>query len=93
MTNTITKDQAVQLAREAGFRLPEFYDNVDGDNYKTKRFAISQDLLNFIQATYKLGRNAGLDDASELCGTPKSNGEMRTAGECESAIESLKDNT
>lgn len=83
---TIAKKLTVQLARKAGF-------SVDS----TPWFA---SLERFAESIYKLGRNAGLEAAKQVCidaSTPQSD-EMHTDAQwaakvLATQIESLKDNT
>lgn len=69
----ISKEQAVQLAREAGFA----YSWSESAGEALERFA---------QAAFKLGRNAGLEEAKDIA-------EHACVWLVASAIESLKDNT
>lgn len=73
----ISKEMAVQLAREAGFA------------YSWSE-AAGEALERLIQAAFKLGRNAGLEEAKQLFPQPH---QEYFGREAQDAIESLKDNT
>lgn len=75
---TITKELAVKLAREAGF-------SVDS----TPWFA---SLERFAESIYKLGRNAGLEEAAQL-GRIGDRVKNSTVVEFVGEIYELKDNT
>lgn len=94
MTNTITKDQAVQLAREAGV-IREY------GGFSLVTWQEGQDrALAFAQAAYKLGRNAWLEEAKQACvatHSKRSKEGLKTGYnaimQCSDAIESLKEPT
>ncbi len=84
--STISKEQAMQLALEAGWRGWPL-----GQNEFIKRFG---------QAAYKLGRNAGLEEAKLACKNEELTDDLLVAEDCaynnaishaSAAIESLKD--
>lgn len=87
---TITKEQAVQLAREAGF-----------GGMITGVVGTTEELHRLVQAAFKLGRNAGLEEAKQKCkqlevaidGAGNTYYRPADARQCVAAIESLKDNT
>lgn len=92
MTNTISKDQAVALAREAGI--------VPHPGNSGMNLSCSDETIQALtQAAYKLGRNAGLEEAKQVCNTVAA--EWATfhqvapsaAYNCATAIEYLEDNT
>ena len=95
MTHPISKEQAVQLAREAG-ATP--YTNRHYPDRPTHTFNVEQ-LEAFATNAYKLGRNAGLDEAQQICtelaelNRKAMTDSMWQQEECAAAIESLKDNT
>lgn len=76
---TITKEQALQLAREAGFKQRYSIPN--------EWWMLTDDIERFAKSIYKLGRNAGLEEARKA--TVPHSCVMSAAR----AIESLKDNT
>jgi hypothetical protein len=80
---TITKAQAVQLAREAGYQSP----NAMGPCEDFECF----DLHAFAQAAYKLGRNGGLEEAKDKIRIHTLGQPLVLAEKLTSAIESLKD--
>ena len=88
----ISKEQAVQLARESGAVVeiglaPVFYTH--------------DQIHDFAKAAYTLGRNAGLEEAKQKCkqlevaidGAGNTYYRPADARQCVAAIESLKDNT
>ena len=89
MNHPISKEQAVQLAREAGV--------VDGP--KILMMATPDELHRFAQAAFKLGRNSGLEEAAKVCtelaelNRKAMTDSMWQQEECASAIESLKEPT
>lgn len=80
--NTISKEQAVQLAREAGF----------AEMTSDRLHAV---IHRFAQSTHKLGSNSGLDAAkNKVSSMPWIDGaSIPSNHEMARAIESLKDNT
>ena len=84
----ISKEQAVQLAREAGF----------SEMTSDRLHAV---IHRFAQSVHKLGRNAGLEEAKQKCkqlevaidGAGNTYYRPADARQCVAAIESLKDNT
>ena len=87
----MTKDEAIKLAREAGV--------VDGP--KILMMTTPDELHRLAQAAFKLGRNAGLEEAKQKCkqlevaidGAGNTYYRPADARQCVAAIESLKDNT
>lgn len=77
----ISKEQAVQLAREAGF----------AEMTSDRLHAV---IHRFAEAAYKLGRNAGLDEAvAEASHWQTLSSSHKCGFYIAAAIESLKDNT
>ena len=87
----ISKEKAVQLAREAGATEIEC---------SAKLLMFGDEIHALAQAAYKLGRNAGLEEAIPIArsathnaGDEYGHGYNKAAAEITRAIESLKDNT
>jgi hypothetical protein len=79
---TITKDQALKIAREAGDYADKHHEHHGG--------WIEAESYYFANNVFKLGRNAGLEAAQQICR------EINCIQNFEGAvasIESLKDNT
>lgn len=83
---TISKEQALKIAREAGDYADKHHEHHGG--------WIEAESYYFATNVFKLGRNAGLEEAKQECLTPhRYFKDARTNLQCASAIESLKDNT
>lgn len=80
---TISREQAVQLAREAG--LSEFIGN--------DRAELGPQLQALAKAAFKLGRNQALEEAKDKVRIHTLGQPLVLAEKLTSAIESLKDNT
>lgn len=85
----ISKEQAVQLAREAGFdiSISQGLKNPTPEVFAAN-VLVTSEIERICQAAFKLGRNSGLDAAKNVALEYPKYGEA-TAEE----IESLKDNT
>jgi hypothetical protein len=81
---TIAKEQVEKLARDAGYKHPDAVGDCEDFEYF--------DLDIFAEAIYKLGRNAGLEEAKQIAAS-ENEALWSISGEIAASIESLKDNT
>lgn len=97
----ISKEVAVQLAREAGFEIvtPQGL-KIPKPEVFAANVLVTSEIERICQAAFKLGRNAGLDEAKQVAketcshdATLFGDGFNTAALVIERAIKSLKDNT
>lgn len=96
----MTKDEAIELAREAGFdiSISQGLKNPTPEVFAAN-VLVTSEIERICQAAFKLGRNAGLEEAAKICtelaelNRKAMTDSMWQQEECAAAIESLKDNT